>query len=60
MMEKDEQNQYLGADVYASFDGSKVWLTSWEGDQIALEYAVWLEVVEYGKKMYQIKESETK
>jgi len=59
--------EYLGDGVYASFDDYRIWLETQEGSRIALEYAVWEQVVRYGVKVYCCKiagiptqESETK
>ena len=44
--------EYLGDGVYATFDGYQIWLDTLEGDKIALEFAVWLEVMRYGSRMF--------
>lgn len=59
-MDAKMDKQYIGDGVYIYFDGYQIWLETLEGDHIALEYAVWQEVVEYGKKVFKIQESETK
>ena len=48
---KYEQPTYLGDGVYASFDGYQIWLKSWNGNEIALEPAVFSSLVDYQARL---------
>lgn len=47
----NQNKTYLGDGVYASFDGYQIWLTTLEGNRIALEPNVYLALLDYVKAL---------
>lgn len=47
------KDEYIGDGVYVSFDGYQIWLAAnhHENKVVALEPAVWAELVEYAKRI---------
>lgn len=46
---------YCGDGVYAVFDGYQIWLSTHQGDKIALEPSVYMAVRAYGAKIWELK-----
>lgn len=47
----ETHREYLGDGVYAAFDGYQVWLRTLEGNQIALEPAVFVALEDYVRRL---------
>lgn len=54
MNEDDHYADYLGDGVYASFDGYQIWLTTQEGQRIALEPEVFGSLLRYEKRLHEL------
>lgn len=49
-----DHKEYLGDGVYASFDGYQIWLSTLEGNKIALDDYTFDTLVKYKSRLVQI------
>lgn len=47
----DTKKEYLGDSVYASFDGYQIWLSTLNGNRIAIEPKVWANLLKYRERL---------